>query len=153
MQGLSEEQHITIDKKLDLEGFEGSRWKPFFADRIAKDVSERMFTGATFEDALTEITSDIDSEKIPLLEDVYPNFKSLKVYRILIKVGTWFSGLCVLAAAVFFIIGWNIALPLLFTGLMFFLFGVFPIRFLSGSIRDKQENVYIAIFRLHLKQS
>jgi hypothetical protein len=151
MQGLTEDQHKAISKKLDTEGFEASRWKPFFIDRIAKDIAERMAGGASFDGSLQEITSDIDKQKIPLLEDVYPNFKSLKVYKLLIKIGAWLSGLCILAAVVFFILGWTLALPLLFTGLMFFLFGVFPIRFLSGSIKDKQENVYIAIFRLHLK--
>ncbi len=151
MQGITPEEVDRISRRLDEVGLADSKWKPFFIYRISLDVEKMTGEGHSFEEALSYITSDVDTGKIPLLENVYPNFRMLRVYRALIRTGTFFAIACLAAALVFFILGYALALPLLFTGLLFFMFVVFPLRYFSGSIKDRQENVYIAIFKLHLK--
>jgi len=152
MQGITPEEVNRISRRLDEVGLSNSRWKPFFVYRISLDIQKMTGEGQSFEEALGYITSDADTEKIPLLENVNPNFNMIRVYRVLIKAGTIFTIACLAAALVFFIMGWAVALPILFTGLLFFMFVVFPLRYFSGSIKDRQENVYIAIFKLHLKE-
>lgn len=140
-----------ISSQLDREGFQDSRWKELFVLKIAEDTGKLAEKGMSFDEALDYLLSGIDREKVPLLEDVYPNFRTLRVYKSLARVGTYMAILLCLSGIVFLALSYIIGLPLLFTGLMFFLFAVFPLRFFSGSIKQKQDNVYMAIFRLHLK--
>jgi len=146
MHQLQEDKVKLLSDRLNELGLDDSEWKEPVLKKLSEDISRKIDDGQNFHRASEELLQHFNKDVLAELDKINPGTISLNRLNLIKKVGI-IAGLIFLALAVpALIMSLSLAFPLVVTGLFLLFFVVMPSRYVAGSINDRQEAVYRALF-------